>query len=289
MPELDPQVILDQAVGETTITERTAAALCCGFYKDFDTGELAVTFPAGWNELARERGAYDGIALHHPASRSLVFVNRGTETTDADWYQNIGAALLAKPGAQIPGAARLVKAGVKAARDAGLAVDSVLFTGHSLGGALAEAQALLSPSLLPAGLQAGVRALGLASAGFGAAVKAYALDKGLTVHGAPASIITHYVRKEDLVPRHPGRQVFGREVKIASVFETRLQATHKSTPRWTCLNDRLGNHSSRSHLTFLDEPGASRHVWYSRNAKDWSARSGATPGWRAKNIRPADW
>lgn len=288
MPQVDPQDVINQATPAAAITDRTAAALCCGFYKNYDTGDLEATFPAGWNELARERGGYDGIALHHPASATLIFVSRGTETTDADWYQNIGAALLRKPGEQIPAAVRLVKAGVKAARDASLTVNNVLFTGHSLGGALAEAQAMLSPSLLPPGLQAGARAVGIASAGFGSAVKAYALDQGMTAHGSPATIITHYVRKEDLVPNHPGRQVFGREVKIASVYETRLRAQHKSTPRWTCVADLLGNHSSRNHLTFLDEP-AGRHIWYSRNGKDWTARDGATPGWKAKNIRPADY
>lgn len=288
MLEKNPQTVINQATSATAISDEAAAALCCGFYKDYDSGDLEANFPAGWTELARERGGYDGIAFHHPASSTLIFISRGTETTDADWYQNIGAALLRKPGEQVPAAVRLVKAGVKAARDQNLTVGSVLFTGHSLGGAMAEAQALLSPSILPAGLQAGARAVGIASAGFGAAVKAYALDQGMTVHGSPATIITHYVRKEDLVPNHPGRQVFGREVKIASVYETRLQAQHKSTPRWTCLTDILGNHNSRNHLTFLDEP-ATRHIWHSRNGKEWFGRDGATPGWKAKNIRPADY
>lgn len=292
MGETGPQTVLQNAVTATSLDHHIAAALCCGFYKNFKTGQLHVQFPAGWTQLKQVSpvGGYDGIALHHAASRTLVIVNRGTELTGDDWWQNFGAAVIKSPGRQIWDAKQLVVDGLALAGAQGLTVANLLLTGHSLGGALAEAQALLSPSLLPDGLKDRVACVGVASAGFGGAVGNFADLYGMTLHADPAAIITHYVRARDVVPHHPGRKVFGREVQVASVFETRLQTSYKTPPpRWALVADILRNHSARLYLTFLDEPGATRHLWYSRQTDACTARDKPRPGWTTRGIRPADW
>lgn len=292
MAEIDPQTVLNETADAATVEHRTAAALCCAFYKNFDTGQLYATFPPGWNEILRvdpKASGYDGIALHHPSSRTLVIVNRGTEASGADWWQNIGAVVHRAPGPQMWDAHRLVMNAVARANELGLVVEQVLFTGHSLGGALAEVQAMVSPSLLPDALKDRMSAVGIASAGFGQALKSFARINGLTLHPDPAGVITHYVRRRDIVATYKTRRVYGREVAVASVYETRFLPVYKSPSAWKVVFDFLANHSSRRYLQYLATDGETQHLWLSRQTGECAIRDGAEPDWKQSFIRPDDY
>ncbi len=229
------QAAVDVAEQATAIDDRAAVALAGSFYKDFNTGGTVTTFGPGWSELLRvsPAGGYDGIALYHPTSRSLVLLNRGTEGFKSlpDWMQNVGASLFGDPGPQLASAMDLLREGFdRAPADR---VDQILICGHSLGGALSDAQGALAASALA---KAGktcppVRVVGAASAGFARAARSYAEAEGLAPDPKAKAFITHYVRRSDVVTRHARRSVFGREVPIASVFETRHLAPQDRT-RW---------------------------------------------------------
>ena len=112
---------------------------------------------------------YDGGAFYHGASQTLILVNRGTET-GRDWTHNFMLALLGRSD-QVPLAIRFGVDAVKFARGRGATVQTVVVTGHSLGGGLAGAQFACLNAALAAEGQAPVPAvLGFctASAPFGA-------------------------------------------------------------------------------------------------------------------------
>lgn len=292
-PEL--QAAVDAAERATAIDDRAAVALAGSFYKDFNTGGTVTTFGPGWFELLRvsPAGGYDGIAFYHPTSRSLVLLNRGTEGFKSlpDWMQNVGAALFGDPGPQLDSALALLRDGFDRAPAGG--VDQILICGHSLGGALSDAQGALAASALE---KAGktcppVRVVGAASAGFARAVRTYAAANGLTPDPSAKTFITHYVRKSDPVPNHLRRTVFGREVSIASVFETRNLAPpgpHAVGREWRVVEDLLKQHLRTLYFQFLDAPGTS-HIWYSDGAKTFEARAGDRPKWMTRQRRPKDW
>ncbi|MDQ0465481.1 hypothetical protein QO010_003270 [Caulobacter ginsengisoli] len=285
------QAALDAAAGAAALDDSAAAALAAAFYKDFKTGQLAGTLGPGWNKILQgsQAGGYDGMAWHHPASRTLVVVNRGTEgfASFPDWVQNVGAQILSQPGPQLHGAVDLLRdAFLHAPQDQ---IAQILICGHSLGGALADVQGAVGRSLL---VQAGIanpppiRTVGIASAGFKSAGQALAGQRGLTID-LKADIV-HYIRAEDAVPHLPGHGVFGTEKPVASVYEARLgySAGAHPTPQWQRIADFLREHTASLYWKFLAE-GEGRHVWYSRSQDGYLARAG-TPQKRW-GSRPKDW
>lgn len=274
--------------GDTALADRTLAALAAAAYKDFPK-----PLPAGWDVLLSrtdEPGGYDGMVVHHRASRTLAVANRGTEFTSLkDWRQNLRAVTLARAGTQIPAACQIVRDGVAEAASRNLPVEQVVFTGHSLGGGLAEAQGRLALSLLPDGLKDAARTVGVASPGFGRAIQAYAQANHLQLHPDPAAVITHYIRKRDVVPNHVGRVSLGRDVLLASIFQVgQGTGVRDNIPYWFPDVDLLANHSSSLHVEHWDVPG-DRHLWFSRGAKSYDPRDGERPGWRRRAGRPHDW
>ena len=215
------QAAVDTAETAATLDDRTGAALAGSFYKDFKTGQIAVRFGPGWTEVMRvsPEGGYDGLALHHPSSGNLVIVNRGTEGLASlpDWMENVGAALFRAPGPQLDDALDLLIQAFESV--GGERVRQILICGHSLGGALADAQgALAAPLFAARGLTCPpVKVVGVASAGFSHAAESLAAAKGLRADPAAAGFITHYIRAEDFVPHHPGRSVFGTDQVVASI------------------------------------------------------------------------
>ena len=289
------QAAVDAAGGAGVISDQAAVALAGSFYKDFKTGQIATTFGQGWDELIRVSppGGYDGIALFHAASRTLVVVNRGTEGLNSlpDWMQNVGAALFRNPGPQLDDALDLLLDGFTAA--GADRVDHILICGHSLGGALADAQGALVQSLFASkGLTCPpTRVVGVASAGFAHAAESLAAAHGLQVSPGARNFITHYIRAEDFVPHHPGRSVFGTDQIVASVYEARglpPPGPHSVGLEWRWVPDLLKEHMRTLYFQFIGQ-GGGQHIWYSLNSKTFEVRPGHDPGWSPKMVRPADW
>ena len=78
------QDAVDAAGAAASISDRQAVALAASFYKNARTGQTFGQYGAGWEVLAQVSapGGYDGLAMRHAASRTLVIVNRGTTRAD---------------------------------------------------------------------------------------------------------------------------------------------------------------------------------------------------------------
>ncbi|WP_372786269.1 hypothetical protein [Phenylobacterium sp.] len=287
------QAEIDAAATAPTLDDKAAVALSGSFYKDYATGQIVVTFGPGWDELLHvdAEGGYDGIALFHAASGSMVVVNRGTEGLHSfsDWMENIGAGLFAAPGPQMDSALQLLLDGFGKADPT--AVKQILITGHSLGGALADAQGALIQSLFAANSLTcpPVRVVGVASAGFAHAAQALAAARHLTASPDAQHFITHYVRAEDYVPHHPGRSVFGRDQTVASIYEARREPQpgphSQGMYEWDCIADGLRQHDCELYYAFWDQPGSS-HIWYSTQADSYTPALGARPSWSRGLLAP---
>jgi hypothetical protein len=291
------QACVDAAATAPSLDDRTGVALAGSFYKNFKTGRIDTTFGPGWDELMRvsPEGGYDGLALYHAASRTLVIVNRGTEGFSSlpDWMANVGAVLFRNPGPQMDDALDLLLDAFRKAGGGGSAVDQILICGHSLGGALADAQGALAQALFADNglICPPVRVVGVASAGFAHAAESLASARGLQISPGAARFITHYVRAEDPVPHHPGRSVFGTDQVVASVYECRSETPpgpHSTGVQWRWLADLLLQHQRTLYFQFVDQSGAN-HIWHSRNTDTFTPRPGHDPGWSPRLTRPDDW
>jgi hypothetical protein len=287
------QAAVDAAATAPALDTQAAFALAGSYYKNVQTGRIAVNFGPGWTEVLRSdaEGGYDGIALSHDLSATLVIVNRGTEGLRSfdDWKENIGAALFNAPGPQMDSAFKLLLDSYNALDPAKVA--QILICGHSLGGALADAQGALAASLFDKnGLTCPpVKVVGVASAGFAHAAEGYAASQGLTPDPNAAHFITHYIRARDIVPHHPGRSVFGTDQIVASVYEARRQpqpGPHSQGQYWyEWLAEPLRQHDCNLYFAFYDQPG-SNYVWYSHDADAYSVAPGAQPAWTPSLLRP---
>ena len=132
-----------------------------------------------------------------------------------------------------------------------------------------------------------ISGLGIASAGFSNAARAYAAQVGLTVNEVDGDAISHFIRKEDAVPHHPGRSIFGRDNLIASVYTGSFGQSGKwPQAMYSWVADWLDNHQQLLHFKFLIEPD-SRHVWRDA-AGAYDPRDGGRPAWKKpQQMRPA--
>lgn len=87
---------------------------------------------------AASPSGYDAGAFYHPASRSLIIVNRGTEEWD-DWDDNIQQYIDGRAGPQSNEALDFAVRAVRRVQRME-PLRTVVVTGHSLGGGLAAAQ-----------------------------------------------------------------------------------------------------------------------------------------------------
>jgi hypothetical protein len=271
------RLYLDAQAGAHQVDERSAAALACIVYKKNWGGA-----PAGFEQIgvANTPGGYDAVALRHPASRSLVLVNRGTEggSSVADWLENV-AILLGDTDGQLAEALDFAAASAEACRGG---VDTVVCVGHSLGGALAETQVALLNGELRArgGAPFAVEGAGFASAGYAATIEKLARKRRLPLEKDMAVRMTHYARRADPIRDHPGRSLLGGEIRMIDVWgpeQIPKPGGRSATERvWSRVADPLKNHASDLYYAFFDAPRAEHHVFRYRSG-DFEIRRGERP------------
>ncbi|WP_164467285.1 lipase family protein [Caulobacter flavus] len=190
------------------------AALSAWIYRSFHNPSDQATAPPWLADLgltapvpaANDRSnGYDAFAFYAPGPAELVVVNRGTDS-ELDWLLNFKTAVLTDTRTVVA-ALDYALAAHAALVARGVAVRRVTFTGHSLGGAMAEAQAALFrvaaglPDHLP------IACTGFASAPFAGAIRAVAAARGLGALDAQAIAASrHYIRPND--PIH-GTEIAG--------------------------------------------------------------------------------
>lgn len=190
------------------------AALSAWVYRSFHAPSTQATAPTWLTELgllapvapANDRAnGYDAFAFYAPGPGELVIVNRGTDS-ELDWLLNFKTAVL-RDARTIIGALDYALAAHAALVARGVAIRRVTFTGHSLGGAMAEAQAALfrAAAGLPGDLP--IACTGFASAPFAGAIRAVAAERGLGgVDSQAIAASRHYIRPND--PIH-GAEIAG--------------------------------------------------------------------------------
>ncbi|CAN5437932.1 hypothetical protein BH10PSE4_BH10PSE4_25670 [soil metagenome] len=286
------------AGGRTELGPGTAAALALGAYKRaFSTVAPAwpTVPPAGWTFVLADSGAlsgYDGYALIHQPSNTLVVGNRGTEGSRSltDWLEDAGDALFDRGKGQMADALAFLVRAVQTAAPA--RIDKILAVGHSLGAALAELQASLGRRVLQnAGLPpAPIAAIGFGSAGFKSAIFAYAGTFNLTIDpGAPAACV-NYTRARDAVHvLQPRWAVMGSVVPCASVYTTILSRTGNPKDQVAYFQptaDLLENHRMDLYCGWW-QLGADHHLYRPWRTKAYEVREGAEANWRPSVGRPA--
>lgn len=288
---MDLRAFLTAHAQDAALSDQVAAGLAAAAYKDPATGLSRLAALPGWDMLAQANvaGGYDAAALHHPASRSLVVVNRGTEgiKSFADWWANVSAALFQDPDRQIGPAVDFLGETIEACRQKGLPADQLLITGHSLGGGLAEIQGMLARAISDHA-PPDIRVVGVASAGFADAAAGFAHRKKLSLDHSVEGAIKHYVRELDAVPHHPMRSIFGKDVKVASVWQAKRAKPPKGEIwEYTTVYDFLRNHDQALYCEYLSL-GTDHHLWYSQKARKVEPRTGEYPTWDHTFIMPPD-
>jgi hypothetical protein len=254
------------------VSQRMLAALAVLGYKGGNIGAIP-----GFRQLARapQRDGYDAVVVHHPASRALIYVNRGAEglKSPEDWIEAAAAALLAKFDGPLKHSVDFLDStmrqlastnglnGVLAAE-----VDEVLATGHSWGGALSEAQVVFGPSVIGEYFNSlPIAGLGVGSAGFGTAIKAMARARNVAVPADMHWKMHHYIRRADPVLAQPNHSVLGQVNLEPSIFKSSTYVPHRSTQvQYLVLTPALLNHSAEMYFEHFDLPD-DQHLYRKRN------------------------
>lgn len=170
-------------------------------------GKLGLLAPIGpANEQAN---GYDAFCFYAPGPAELVVVNRGTDS-ELDWLLNFKSAVL-QDTRTVNAALAYALAAHAALVARGLPVNRVAFTGHSLGGAMAEAQAALFRQAANLSPNFPITATGFASAPFADAIRAVAIARGGAVDAQAIAASRHYIRPND-------------PIRLTDVAGTRLAA-----------------------------------------------------------------
>lgn len=194
------------------------AALSAWVYRAFHKPTTEATAPSWLGKLglvapigpANDKpSGYDAFCFYAPGPAELVIVNRGTDS-ELDWLLNFKSAVL-QDTRTVNAALAYALAAHAALVAQGLPVARATFTGHSLGGAMAEAQAALfrQAANLPSSFP--ITATGFASAPFADAIRAVALARGAAVDAQAIAASRHYIRSND-------------PIRLTDVAGTRLAA-----------------------------------------------------------------
>ncbi|MBO9707278.1 MAG: hypothetical protein J7521_03600 [Caulobacter sp.] len=203
----------------------------------------------------RENG-YDAFCFYAPKSEELVVVNRGSDS-ELDWILDIRAGVFDYDRTAAAALDYAVLA-YEAARAKHLSIRRVTFTGQSLGGALAEAQAALFRPRTGASQLRAVCA-GFASAPFGGAVQGLATRLGLAIDAPVLADSVHYIRKNDpiRVARHFSSwlsPVVSDDVNLYAVVRQVNGGGKDSFSTYTLMNLPIA-HDSFLYYWFWDKAG----------------------------------
>ena len=268
---------------ETKLSDDTCAALACLVYKN-ELNTLKTGLPAGWKylEQAPQDKGYDGAALHHVKSKTLVILNRGTEFPNSidDIVQNVAAIVTGEDYGQIEAALNFLVS--MWAKYAGARFVEIKAIGHSLGGGLAEAQTFLGASAIkkaggdpPANLYG----YGVGSAGYEDAVRDYAEEQGLSLHNNITDI-THLIRPTDFTQTIGLEKRIGGEKFVAGIYEPRWGEAlgPKGRRRWSPEAATIQSHDP--FLYFRDRQISARNqhlMWRWLKSNDHVLRMGDAP------------
>ncbi|MBI1686333.1 lipase family protein [Caulobacter hibisci] len=156
-------------------------------------GKLGLLAPVG--PANDKPSGYDAFAFYAPGPAELVVVNRGTDS-ELDWLLNFKSAVLHDTRTVTAALAYALAAHAELVAR-GLPVNRVTFTGHSLGGAMAEAQAALFRQAASLPVTLPISATGFASAPFAAAIRIVAAARGGVVDAQAIAASRHYIRPND--------------------------------------------------------------------------------------------
>jgi hypothetical protein len=280
---MDARQFLTDNENATEVTRRMLAAMAVLGYKGGNLG----TVP-GIRELdaAPQAEGYDAIVVHHQAARTLVYVNRGAEgfKSVVDLIEGAEAAIAAKFKGPLQHSVEFLDSGMKAlATSAGLNgvkaqdVDEVLTTGHSWGGALAEAQVTLGPSVIGKYLNSlPIAGLGIGSAGFARAIEGMCRDRSVSVPPDMDWKMNHYVRRADVIMMQPDRRVLGQTTILPSIYQAFMVPPRRGFGNeYHIQANPLLNHSQELYFEHFEQPG-DKH-FYRRRSGEMLLRDEAAP------------
>lgn len=221
--KLQARTLLTGAANASSVTRRMLVAMSVLSYKgaaiDTVTGLAAVG-------VADTADGYDCVAIYHAASKRLIFVNRGAEgaLSQRDWIEGAQAAF-GKSDGPLSGAIDFFTDMIgKLAQNQlpGVSRDDVhevLATGHSWGGALAEAQIALGPSILDDFGYEGLpfSGVGIASAGFANAIENLSAARNLPISSEIDWSMSHFIRRNDPI-RIPGHRTLGAQTVMPGIW-----------------------------------------------------------------------
>lgn len=248
------------------VNKRMCAALSCLVYKS----AMPSTLPPGWMQIAQapQDDGYDAFAWRHEPSKTIVFLNRGTEGFKSweDWFEGAAAAFFAKFKGPLAASVEFFKDTMIGVSDD---FSEVLAVGHSFGGALAEAQVALGNQALDAAgyERIPLSGMGIGSAGFARAIRQLAADRGWALDSQKdfAWKMNHYVRRCDPILLQPWHEFLGLWEPEPSIYAPMKQPARRGQLSiWTLMPPALLNHSQTHYFEFFDLD-ADKHLYRNRD------------------------
>lgn len=270
-----PAEFLNQHSAAKKLTQKYFAALAALSY-DFTNFETI----AGLKFLQRapQQHGHDAAVYFHEASGVLVFLNRGIEGSKSfvDWIEGASSAMLRRFNGQLRQSVLFVLDTMRKLGHAnGLKgvklgdIGEITCTGHSLGGALAEAQVALSQALAAKAQQTidlQINGVGFASAGFAGAIRAYAQNEQVSVEDDMHWLMNHYIRGTDPIILQPGHDLLGEAYTVASLYVAGPVPARNGRGFEQGLNAPLAtNHDAQLYFDHFELKNADRHLFKKSN------------------------